>query len=156
MTLHFPWTGVEQLLDELKNATASKPLWGQQNPDKGLWLAGDRGVYLMANTSDGPREKVRKEGDQAFVVYAAECNPDKLPFDTWWEAKRATFGGDDGVEFIPLTDIERLVCDPPHPKATPQNLVIAFRRSRDPDAEGSFSVCMRWNLSRRDVQPKQP
>ncbi|PTX52437.1 Protein of unknown function (DUF3085) [Gemmobacter caeni] len=34
------------------------------------------------------------------VAYAAEVNPQTLPFDTWWEAKRASFGADDGTVFL--------------------------------------------------------
>ena len=37
---------------------------------------------------------------RALVVYAEECNPDTMPFEEWWHAKRASFGGDDGCEFI--------------------------------------------------------
>ena len=42
-----------------------------------LRLVGDEGVYLMQNgQSIG-------EGRQP-LVYANECNPEKLPFDEWW------------------------------------------------------------------------
>ena len=52
----------------------------------------------MPNTTAGKR----------IVVYARECDPTKLEFDAWWAAKRATFGDDDGIEFIPIEDIECL------------------------------------------------
>jgi Protein of unknown function (DUF3085) len=61
----------------------------------GLWLVGDEGVYLMPNTNAKPRT----------IVYARECDPTKLPFDTWWENKQATFGGGDGIEFIAAKDL---------------------------------------------------
>jgi hypothetical protein len=32
-----------------------------------------------------------------------------LPFDDWWEAKRAGFGGDDGAEFFRLTAVKEWV-----------------------------------------------
>jgi len=68
----------------------------------GFWLVGDHGVYLMHNgTLD--------EGEKPLVVYAAECDPETMAFDDWWEAKRATFGGDDGVEFIDLPTIRQVV-----------------------------------------------
>jgi len=77
-----------------------------------LWRVGDQGVYLMANTSDGPRQMACKEDNKTFVVHAAECDLTTLPFDQWWDAKRATFGGDDGVEFIALAEVERLIAKP--------------------------------------------
>jgi Protein of unknown function (DUF3085) len=70
------------------------------NTGAGFWLVGDEGVYLMHNgASKTP----------ATVVYAEECNPKTLPFDEWWAAKRATFGGDDGVEFINASTIRDAV-----------------------------------------------
>lgn len=62
----------------------------------GLILVGDEGVYLMANV---PSEAVLAAG-VPHVAYAAEVNPKTLPFDTWWEAKRASFGPDDGTVFL--------------------------------------------------------
>ena len=38
------------------------------------------------------------------IAYSVECDPSKS--DDWWHIKRAAFGGDDGVEFISLADIE--------------------------------------------------
>lgn len=61
----------------------------------GLWLVGDHGVYLMSNGGDSAKQL---EGGNA--AYAHEVNPEKLPFEEWWENKRASFGGDDGCEFI--------------------------------------------------------
>lgn len=63
----------------------------------GLILVGDEGVYLMANV---PSETVVSAG-VPHVAYAAEVNPRTLPFDAWWEAKRASFGPDDGTVFLP-------------------------------------------------------
>jgi hypothetical protein len=63
----------------------------------GLILVGDEGVYLMANV---PIETVLAAG-VPHVAYAAEVNPKTLPFDTWWEAKRRSFGPDDGTVFLP-------------------------------------------------------
>jgi hypothetical protein len=60
---------------------------------KGFWLVGDQGVYLMHNGQT-------PEGGKNHVVYAVECNPEKVAFDEWWDVKRATFGGDDGVDFL--------------------------------------------------------
>lgn len=68
----------------------------------GFWIVGDQGVYLMHNGKS-------HEADKQPVVYARECNPDKLEFDDWWEAKNATFGGSDGVDFIDGDTIEKIV-----------------------------------------------
>ncbi|MEJ6847532.1 DUF3085 domain-containing protein [Sinorhizobium fredii] len=68
------------------------PLWDEET-GAGFWIVGDQGVYLMHNGN-------RPEGDKAVVAYARECNPDTLSFDEWWQSKRASFGGDDGADFI--------------------------------------------------------
>lgn len=95
MRLTFPHA---QLRDLLKSAEASWPkgqraLWHQEGAEPGFWLVGDHGVYLMHNAN-------LDEGEKPAVVYASECNPETMPFDAWWDAKIASFGGDDGVEFI--------------------------------------------------------
>ncbi len=59
-----------------------------------LMLVGDQGVYLMPEKTDSISEPW-------VICYANECNPDN---DGWWEAKRNSFGPDDGVERIPLTE----------------------------------------------------
>jgi hypothetical protein len=78
----------------------------------GLWLVGDQGVYLMSNGKTpplGPDEEatydpaVDPDGGKSEppkVLYANEVNPKTLDFDTWYDNKRASFGGDDGVEFL--------------------------------------------------------
>jgi hypothetical protein len=102
--LHFPWPEIEKLLEEIKAAATARPLYGDTT-GKGFWLVGDDGVYLMANTTDGPHEKARKQGEPKLAVYAIECNPSTCAFDDWWAVKQATFGGDDGIEFIPASGI---------------------------------------------------
>jgi hypothetical protein len=96
MRLTFPNADLIRLLED---ATAKWPKgtranFGQKEPaPPGFWLVGDEGVYLMHNgmgTGEG----------KAVVVYAKECDPTKLAFDDWWGAKQATFGGDDGVEYL--------------------------------------------------------
>lgn len=62
----------------------------------GLVLVGDRGVYLMANL---PNDEVKAAG-VPHVAYADEVNPERLPVDDWWGAKRASFGPDDGTVFL--------------------------------------------------------
>lgn len=62
----------------------------------GIWLVGDQGVYIIPNTTTFDT-----------VAYADQVNPKTLPFDTWWEAKRASFGPDDGCEFLPSAEIRK-------------------------------------------------
>jgi len=73
----------------------------------GLHLVGDQGIYLMSQESS---DAVKKTGI-SHVAYAKECNPEVMAFDDWWEAKRAGFGGDDGVDF--LSEDAILQCAPP-------------------------------------------
>ncbi len=93
MKLTFPAEKLRELLAaaETRWPLGLRPLWGAKNP-AGFWLVGDQGVYLMHNG--------KATEDKQIVVYAEECNPDTMPFDDWWHAKRASFGGDDGCEFI--------------------------------------------------------
>ena len=124
--LHFPWAGVAAVIEEAKTAPAYLPLF-DDDTGRGLWLVGDQGVYLMSNAAI----------DNTKVVYANECDPIKLPFTAWWEAKRATFGTDDGIEFIGIEDIEALADAPPREGARPHLLIIGI-------APGSFTLSVRW------------
>lgn len=123
MKLHFPWDGIEKLLAEVITAKTARTLHGEVT-GKGLWLAGDAGVYLMANTTDGDINSSRKPDEKPFVVYAEECDPTRMPFDDWWANKRMTFGGDDGVDFISLASIVRFR------RLDPTHLAVDFRSAR--------------------------
>ena len=68
--------------------------------EHGLMLVGDHGVYLMSNA---PRE------EKPSVVYAQECDPTRLAFDDWWNVKNASFGCDDGAEFLSITAVEEWI-----------------------------------------------
>lgn len=98
MKLNFARGGVERLLVHVRNATSHRASYGRE-PLAGLWLVGDQGVYLMSSG-----EPVM-ERDGGHVVYARECNPDRMAFDDWWATKRRSFGGDDGVEVLPLAAV---------------------------------------------------
>jgi hypothetical protein len=97
MRLHFPWPKVLKALCEVHTAREIRTLYGAETAC-GLWLVGDEGVYLMPNTAPKART----------IVYARECDPTKLDFETWWANKGATFGGGDGIEFIDLNEIDRI------------------------------------------------
>lgn len=107
MKLHFPISEIRTGMEELKTAKTARDLYDQKT-GHGFWLVGDQGVYLMPNTTDG---KHNSKTEKPLVIYAKECDPTKLDFDTWWENKRASFGGDDGVEFISIKDVEGLITD---------------------------------------------
>src|ERR1700733_869556 len=119
MKLHFPWADVSKALDEVRSATGIRPLYGTDT-GPGLWLVGDQGVYLMPNTT----------GTKRTIVYARECDPTKLDFETWWANKRASFGGDDGVEFVDLKDIERMAAPFQAAKKRPRYLRIEIAPER--------------------------
>lgn len=72
---------------------------------RGLILVGDQGVYLM---SQAPRDEVDAAGI-SHVAYANEINPKTLPFDTWYDAKRQAFGGDDGTLLIPHDALKKVL-----------------------------------------------
>lgn len=127
MRLHFTWTEVQKALDEARNASTSRTLYGSET-GPGLWLVGDHGVYLMPNCTDAPRT----------IVYAQECSPETSP-DTWWDVKRATFGGDDGAQFIALQTIDSLAADNSSGRWKPNRLAIAF-----PDNAYSINISIEW------------
>lgn len=110
MKLTFDVKLVQQLLDDSKNAKEWRLAYGEYS-DKaearpGLWIVGDQGVYLMSNSKDGVlKDGSTPENPSHLVAYAHQCDPTG-DFDTWWENKRAAFGGDDGVEFLSAEFIE--------------------------------------------------
>lgn len=127
MKLHFPWNGIEKILEEINTATTARTLY-EEVTGKGFWLVGDHGVYLMANTTDGALNKNRKD-EKHFVVYADECNPDTLDFDTWWENKRRSFGGDDDCFFISSAEIEEMAAMNMASEGKPSCLCIDFGKA---------------------------
>lgn len=79
----------------------TRPSYTQQDDEvipRGFWIVGDHGVYLMHNG-------MFPDGEKPVVIYAEECNPDTSP-DDWWDVKRATFGGDDGVDVVELETVK--------------------------------------------------
>lgn len=125
MKLHFPWNEIQKLVEEINTATTAQSLYGSET-GKGLWLVGDQGVYLMPNTTDGIHHAKLGKDDRRLVVYARECNPDKLGIDDWWHVKRSTFGGDDGVEFLNLQEILDMAAHGAVDGRTPDSVAIEF------------------------------
>jgi hypothetical protein len=62
----------------------------------GLMLVGDQGVYLMSN---GKPCLPDPDGAPNLVAYAKEADP-RGASDDWYDVKLASFGGDDGAEFL--------------------------------------------------------
>lgn len=98
--LSFPNAELARLIE------IAKPAWEQEVrtlygkvTGPGFWLVGDEGIYLLHNGK--PSDEKRQP-----LVYARECNPDTTP--NWWEAKRAIFGGDDGVDYLDRKTIEAI------------------------------------------------
>jgi len=103
MTLRFKTADVKRILAH--SAQSKKHSNGYDGPTgPGLFIVGDDGVYLMSTGKNIPQvPRVKGKGKRCDIVYAEECNPETLSFDDWWEAKGATFGADDGVEYLPAS-----------------------------------------------------
>lgn len=71
--------------------------YGLGEPEPGLFLVKDSGIYLMSNADPGQR----REDDKGMVVaYAEGYDPDKD--EDVWEKARSVAGGDDFGEMLPL------------------------------------------------------
>ena len=73
------------------------PYGQDEHKRAGLLLVKDDGIYVMSNGS--PRD-VKGKGPHCHVVYAEGFNPRKGDV---WDKCRAAVGGDDFVEFVPIT-----------------------------------------------------
>lgn len=100
-TLTFDATLVAKLIQTSLAASEFRATYGQTGKiPPGLHFVGDDGIYLMSNAANQPKGADGK----LPVVYAKECDPTTMEFDAWWAAKNDIFGGDDGVEFLPVDD----------------------------------------------------
>ncbi|WP_429817342.1 DUF3085 domain-containing protein [Ensifer sp. B1-9] len=110
--LSFPLISVREVIargraDAEVNGGFRNPYYGLRpgtDEKPGLWLVGDRGVYLMSNGK-------LPDGARPLVVYAEECDPRTT--DDWFDVKRRTFGGDDGVDFIDAEQLEAMMAAAP-------------------------------------------
>ena len=102
--LTFKTAEVRPLFDHAKAASEHRPTYGQ-DPIPSLHLVGDQGVYLMSSGIPMlAKEKDKGEGSQ--VAYAEGTDPNDGGFE-WYENKRALYGGDDGVDAVPLHMFEQ-------------------------------------------------
>lgn len=100
--LTFKTAEVRPLLDHAKAASEHRPTYGQ-DPIPSLLLVGDQGVYLM---SSGIPMLAKEKGEGSQVAYAEGTDPNGGD-DDWYDNKRALYGGDDGVDAIPLHMFEQ-------------------------------------------------
>jgi hypothetical protein len=108
--LTFDLAAVRELMAHAKAAPQHRPTFDDETTDRNtepaaLMLVGDTGIYLASN---GVPHLPREDGTEGMkVVYATECNPDTN--EDWYDAKIALFGGDDGVDDIPIADLDRML-----------------------------------------------
>lgn len=119
MKLHFDHALVPRLLAHAEAATEHTPTFAQlcdkayhregvtakypthadidlTKIPAGLMLVGDIGVYLMSNGSPGLAGEM---GRRHLVAYAEETTPQRNP-EGCFDMKLASFGADDGVDFL--------------------------------------------------------
>lgn len=96
----------------------------EQGEARALHLVGDHGVYLMSGTVEKmpPQEGA---GEPVHVLYAKGCNPHED--EDFYECKCALFGGDDGVEPIPVEHLNKLYLAVLKHKVTPADVFLTIR-----------------------------
>jgi hypothetical protein len=108
MKLYFDKEKVAAVIEAAENGTGHQvpytgEPWGCPDDNSpGIMIVGDQGVYIIGN--EDAEEAPIKSG---LIAYAKGCNP-RVDSD-WWENKRASFGGDDGAEFLLLEEAKRLL-----------------------------------------------
>lgn len=108
MKLYFDKNKVSEIIAATENGSGHHvPYtgngWGRpEDTSPGLLIVGDQGVYIIGN--EDTKEAPLTSG---LIAYATGCDPriDK----NWWPLKQATFGLDDGAEFLSLDDAKRLL-----------------------------------------------
>jgi len=97
--LNFNALALRRLVDHAKAAPEHDMGWSEDPAKPALVLVGDQGVYLMSNGKPADQREAQKGN---YVAYATDHNPNR---DTgWWDAKRASFGADDGAETLDIID----------------------------------------------------
>lgn len=113
--LTFEAEEVRKILEHSRTAPNHRAAFGQKNPEPGLLLVGDEGVYLMSNgiprlMADGTVGDPKQEG-RSFCVHAEGMNPETDDPEMVWDRKCATFGGSDGSDYIPAEDVAQGLSD---------------------------------------------
>lgn len=105
-TMLFKIPEVERLLKHTLHEamTHSSAPFDDGPAEPGLYLAGDDGVYLMSNGRPG---LTGQDGCKNVVCYAMGMDPSKDP--DWFERKRETYGGDDGVDLLSARPIQEMI-----------------------------------------------
>jgi len=89
-------------------------------------MVGDDGVYIMTG-GRGHFAKLDQEVEEQPIAYAKGCNPKVDEFDDWWALKRATWGGDDGVESLIVDEIQPIL------NKCKTHLIVAFKEEDGKD-----------------------
>ena len=96
-TLTFKSKEFPRMMEFMRNNDRKIP-YGENTKDFGLHLVKDDGIYLMAGTVQADwMEHLRK----CHVIYAQGFSPKTKDL---WEKCRDAVGGDDFVEWIPLSN----------------------------------------------------
>jgi len=95
---------IEEVLPLISHSNAAPDHRQRWDGEKiaGLMLVGDQGLYLMSTGLPHLPRDPELNTVSSQVVYARGCDPERN--DGYYEEKRRIFGGDDGVEYLPLSD----------------------------------------------------
>jgi|TARA_R100000149_G_C5870859_1_gene134873 hypothetical protein len=96
-TLTFKSKEFPRMLEFMRNNDRKVP-YGENTKDFGLHLVKDDGIYLMAGTVQADW---MKHLEKCHVIYAQGFSPKTKDL---WEKCRSAVGGDDFVEWIPLSN----------------------------------------------------
>lgn len=118
MKMTFDRATVDALIAHAKAApTHRMPFGDEREPQAGLWIVGDIGIYLLSNGvpalmlhPDHPDEAMRLKGR---VAYATQCDPTRMSPEACDSVKRRAWGGDDEVTFIALAGFEKALATYP-------------------------------------------
>lgn len=96
----FPMNQVMQLIEHVKGSEQFYHPYFAKWPKPGLLLVRSNGVYLMSNGF--PAMPHPKKEDEWFVAHAKGFDLDKD--EDFYKNKVRVWGGDDGIEFLPIED----------------------------------------------------
>lgn len=110
MILKFPTAEVRRLFDHAASSSDHRTEFGSEEKVAGLFLVGDQGVYLASSGLPqllvDPSAPVGRQS--SVVVYAQGASPLDLG---WRDLKECSYGGDDGADLIPLTDLGQALAE---------------------------------------------